>query len=297
MPIPAVTRLIVDCWVKAEEKMLVLIEKKYWDGNEEFITELFHGELRESLEEVSKKKEFENAFLSDIKAQFEKWGYGINFSEIKKFADGIEARNIRHTRYIEGKTGGDFGLLVTRPSVTYEPSISNFNTFNSNIKKIQIDAEYRCGLLCQAKLKNQRNKWGTLTTKQKKVLPERIDYLSLVLYEYLDEDRRNLDSFHWQLCKEAKKIENIQDWLKLGNFPNKVISAEIIKDLCNGKIGTDNSEFIDNYISPEVKKSFEIKIGWPPGQQPPPFPPPPKSKLVQQSTVQAQKKAQTIFIR
>lgn len=241
--------------------------------------------MRESLEDASQAKKVENAFLIDLQAQFPQLRYE---KELKSIADGIQARTIRHSKRIEGKTGGDFGLLVIRPSVTVTyDTRRTISRFETNIR-IRIHKEYCCGLLCQAKLggcssQNRRNKWGKLTQNQKRVIPERIDYLSLILYEYLDEERYNLDSFHWQLCKGAN-IEDIEDWLKSGNFPNKDTSDGIIEQLCSGNIGTDQLEIINNYISPKMKKSFVIKVGWAPGKEPPDYFSPQSRQYIDQRT-------------
>ncbi len=87
--------------------------------------------------------------------------------------------------------------------------------------------------------------WGSLTPNQKIVLPQRVSYLSLILYEYEGIERHSLAPFRWQMCNEAT-IEQIKGWLESGVFPNLKTSGEIIKLLGNDRIGTDNKEIIKN---------------------------------------------------
>ena len=62
-------------WTEAKKAAWNLLEQKYWHKNEEFITELFHGELRESLEKACQSKKSVAAFLSDIQDQFPELEY------------------------------------------------------------------------------------------------------------------------------------------------------------------------------------------------------------------------------
>lgn len=142
MSIPSVANLIVNCWIEAENKLRNLLKKKYWSKGEEFITELFHGELREIVTKAAKDGEVEAAFLKDLQSQFPELKYS---SCLENIAYGIEASTILHPRHIETKTGGDLGILLIRPSVA--------RSFEGGA--LTIDHEYCRGLLCQAKLKKK----------------------------------------------------------------------------------------------------------------------------------------------
>ena len=260
MPIPSVANSIVNCWIEAENKLRNLLKKKYWSKGEEFITELFHGELREIVTKAAKDGEFEAAFLEDLQSQFPELKYGSCLGNI---AYGIEASTILHPRHIETKTGGDLGILLIRPSVA--------RAFEG--KALTIDHEYCRGLLCQAKLKKKTGQkhvgtWGRLTPNQRKILSDRTEYLSLLLYEYTDDENHDLAAFHWQLCRNTE-IKEIERWLKAGDFPGKVTSSLIIEGLSKANIGTDKPEIISAYIRPEVNSSMEIRIGWPSSKKPP----------------------------
>jgi len=52
MRIPAVGRLITQCWVTAEECLRELVRNKYADRDEEIVTTLFHAELGSDDKEI-----------------------------------------------------------------------------------------------------------------------------------------------------------------------------------------------------------------------------------------------------
>jgi hypothetical protein len=159
-----------------------------------------------------------------------------------------------HKRPTERITGGDIGILIIRPNV-YEQG-----------DYIRI-TDHRRGLLCQAKLKNQKGKWGSFTKRQVQVLPERLSYLSLLLYSYGDEARRSFNPFSWQLCNSAEFSE-IRNWLKNDNFPKLVTSDHIVTNLGYGNIGTDDDAIIDSVISPSRNPTLVIRITWPDDRRP-----------------------------
>lgn len=281
LPLLNTQNLIARCWNDAEERVRKLINKKYWGGGEEFITELFHGELRSVLDEVNKRREVEEAFLQDVLGYIPElsnlsiWEEPSGLQAITKAAKGIEVTSIRHTKYFEGrKSGGDFGLLISRPKIRIERELDFF----SEIKKVKLEFQenYRNGILCQAKLK--RDKWRSLTKPQQRLFSDKVDYLALLLYEYADtKDKcfRDLDPFYWQPCR-GMKIEDILGFLRNNYFPSKISSGEVIKGLFEGVIGTDDAEVIENIISPKNKDFLVIELGWPHNNglpEDPPFPP------------------------
>jgi len=264
MRIPAITNLICGCWNKAEKCVSTLVRTRYLDKGEEFITELFHGELRAIVKEVSDAGDVRQAFLRDLEAAFPY----VEYSQALDIAKGIRATTVLHPKEVETKTGGDLGILLIRPNVredVYDDSV------------LSIDDDYQRGLLCQAKLKqrptrSRRSVWGSLSPNQQKVLPQHLDYLTLILYQYLDAERMFLGPFQWQLCRGAS-VEEIKHWLRTDEFPCLQPSAEIIHHLGNDcesdGIGTDSKRIIQEYICPKVRPHLIIHIGWSPGGGPP----------------------------
>lgn len=161
-------------------------------------------------------------------------------------------------------TGGDFGLIITRPQVSFH--LSPWSSFSG---ELHIQEEYQCGLLCQAKLKNRKCQWGSLSKRQKEIFPERMNYLAFLLYEYTDKARCHLREFQWQLCQNATSVQNVIGWLKSDQFPALVDSAEIIRRLGNAEIGTDEKEIGEKIIQPTGRPHIHIRIFWPPDKRPP----------------------------
>ena len=104
---------------------------------------------------------------------------------------------------------------------------------------LNVDPEYHRGLLCQAKIKRRasrkcKSEWGGFASdNQRAVLRTRLNDLSLLLYEYTDADRHLLAPFGWQLCGGAQ-FEDVEQWLKSGQFPDRQTSDKIIALLLPG---------------------------------------------------------------
>ena len=222
---------------------------------------VFHGELRAVVEKASNEGIVRKSFLKDLEGAFPNLKYSQDLSRI---AEGIRATTVLHPRELEKKTGGDLGILLVRPDVyprDFDDSVLN------------IDDDHQRGLLAQAKLKSRqtpsrRSNWGSLTPNQKKVLPQHLSYLSLILYEYSDNERMSLLPFRWQLCHEAS-INEIERWLQINEFPSLKDSVSIIRMLGSDRIGTNDKNIIQEYICPKVRRSLIIHIGWPPDASPP----------------------------
>ncbi len=165
-----------------------------------------------------------------------------------------------HKRTTEGDTGGDLGFVIARPNVSLE---SQYSTHTNLI----ISKDYRRGLLTQAKLKNDKGKWGEFSPNQENILPLYQKFLALLLYSYQDSFRYNLEPFKWQLCADYS-FSDVKSWLKLDNFPNLQDSCKIIKELGNAKIGTDEKQIIDKIICPPENQSLIINIRWPDDKPP-----------------------------
>lgn len=249
LEIPNTLDVLIDGWTLAEENLRYDISACYPDADEEFITQMFHGKYGAILSYASECKHIENAFLRDIQRAFPELD-----QELRQIASGLIAEITLHKKATEKITGGDIGLLIIRPNVHD----------HGDYLKI---SDYRRGLLCQAKLKNQKGKWGHFTDRQKKVLPERLSYLSLLFYSYIDSARRSLNPFQWQLC-DSFNFPDVENWLKVDKFPSPVTSDDIIVNLGYGNIGTDDDDIIDSIISPSRNPVLIIRLTWPDDARP-----------------------------
>jgi len=260
MPIPNVTALVATCWSNAETQARALLAQRYFDKDEEFITQLFHGEFRVTIEGAAGSGAVKQAFLTDLKSHFPQ----LHSGDLERLATGVSATATLHPREVEGNTGGDLGLVLIRPNV-------NAHRFKQSM--LSVDQEYCRGLLCQAKIKRRMSRchnpqWGGFTPNQRKILPNRMGYPALLLYEYKDTQRRSLLPFQWQICV-GMKFDDVEEWLKSDAFPAHMGSDKIIRLLGNNKIGTDDKCIIDEYIAPTVRDTLVVWVGRPPDQGPP----------------------------
>lgn len=265
LSIPNTLRIVDECWKAAEKDLRASIETKHHDLDEEVITKLFYGEFRFALNRASEKRLISTVFLKDLRRAFPSFATSSGF---KTIAENLVADVSLHSRKREGITGGDFGFTITRPQV----SVTGFSPYHTtpfvgdNRPKI-LTSEHQFGLLVQAKLKGRTGKWGRFKPNQVKVLPEHMEYLALLLYQYNDKERKKLNTFNWQICSNVS-IEDAKRWLKLGEFPSLIKSSSLINHLGTGKIGTDDSKTLDKVIQPTGKPRFSIMISWPPGKKP-----------------------------
>ena len=202
-------RCLAECWLEAEESLRRDINNLYPLADEEFITKMFHGKYKEILREVSEQGLIKDRFLSDLRVAFPGLG-----NELYRIADGLIAEVSLHRRTTERITGGDLGFVIIRPNVVRE----------YDYLKIK---DHRTGLLCQAKLKNRKGKWGQLSANQIKVLQDRLPYFALLLYSYNDQERRYLNPFKWKICNTAKDVKEVQNWLKKDEFSGLLSSDEV----------------------------------------------------------------------
>lgn len=251
LKIPRTLAVVALCWGTAESAIRERIGRYHAGVGEEFITEEFQRKFAELLEGASGRGEIKEAFVRDVQTKYP----SVARSQLARHARGLIAKVTLHGRHVEARTGGDLGFLISRPIAT-----------TTRKGTLLIHRHYRRGLLCQAKLKKQNGEWGRLTPNQRKVLPQRAAYLSLLLYRYLDETR--LDGFRWQLCKEAS-LTTMSAWLRDDRFPNAVESAVILNGVGDGSIGTDNETILNEVVCPDGARVLEIKIDWP--DDPPPM--------------------------
>jgi len=258
LPIKNTLEVICTCWKEAETSLQQAIKDRHPGAGEVFITELFHGLLKDSLDSASKKKLVENAFIKDLKAIFPYIDYKKNVT--RQCANGLIAEVKLHNQTSETKTGGDLGFVIARPHFFLErPYLPETDLI--------ITKDYRRGILTQAKLKNDKGKWDGFTPTQEDVLPQHQDYLALLLYSYCDQNRYNLEQFRWQLGA-GYPFTDLKDWFSHDHFPNPLNSFRIINDLGNAKIGTDDPQKIRDVICPPENRTLTIDIHWPGGDPP-----------------------------
>ncbi|RJR21258.1 MAG: hypothetical protein C4581_02160 [Nitrospiraceae bacterium] len=251
LKIPNTLEVIVTCWERAEQRLQYEIDENYPGLNEECITRIFHGLLAKELRKASDEFLIEKEFLRDLKNAFP----DADFSQLSGFSSGLIANVTLHERETERITGGDIGLMIVRPKIY------------CNITP-KYDGNYRRGLLCQAKLKDSKGKWGRFSSKQKNVLPERLEYFGLLLYSYKDEERHKLNNFLWQICNSASSFKEVENWSKRDNFPSPVDSGWVIRKVGEEEIGTHDDEILDEIIAPLGNPALIITIDWPNDKRP-----------------------------
>lgn len=252
LQIPQTIDVICACWESAEKDLRSKIESQFPDAPEEFITQEFHGLLKQALEDAGRERRIEQAFLSDLGDAFPYPEYG---DALWRVASGLVAEVVLHHRGTETRTGGDFGLVIDRPQITSDGTMLH-NTPSQH------------GLLCQAKLRDRHGKWRNLKLAQRRHLPKALQYFGLILYEYTDKERYRLRPFRWQLGRSAKRIDDVVQWLQRGKFPSPRRSTNIITRLGNGRIGTDDERLIREIVAPPSNTTLHINITWEDGVGP-----------------------------
>jgi hypothetical protein len=258
LEIPFLAELIAQCWERAEESLRQTVRLKFADRDEEIITELFHSELQAECDKVSSQGAVARAFGRDLHSYVPSMPY----FDVAGIAGGLIASVHFHPREVEKRTGGDFGVVLIRPDVSY----ARFSP-----SSLEIERDYKRGLLCQAKIFRRNSSWGGLSEKQQEILRARLDYLSLVLYRYLDQhgQRRELGPFAWQLTRGAS-MSDVAGWLRSDQFPSIENSRHIINALARDQIGTDDKRTIEENVAPKLRPSLEIHIRWRDGGGPDP---------------------------
>jgi hypothetical protein len=162
--LPSTISLLVQCWEAAEERVCHLVTDRYTVHDEVFITRLFCGELGWLLRQESECGKFSAAFLEDLGTAFRNVTSSHKgvYQELRRISSGLIARIRYHEPAVEGMTGGDLGIAVMRPNVR----MGKTNQLTHEL--------HEQGLLCQAKRQARSRTWGSLTNKQKEVLPGRL---------------------------------------------------------------------------------------------------------------------------
>ncbi len=252
--IPQTLDVVVHCWDTAEGGVRATVASHAPGLDEPEITSRLHEAFARGLDEASGAGRIEAAFLEDLRlaTRYE----GFSEADLRNTARGLVATAALHPGETEARTGGDLGLVIVRPQITraYDDSFT-------------VRAGYRRGLLCQAKLRRYRRRWGKLTVTQERVLPDRLPYLALLLYRYLDRYARDLNPFEWQMCA-GHSLADIKTWLKDGSFQLLSGSQEVLRALGTAKIGTADVEIIDTIVAPKTSRHLEVRIDWPDGGPP-----------------------------
>lgn len=248
---------------RAEGNMRRHVKKYYHNADEEFITGLFYGQVKYALRVASQKHRIEKAFLKDLRSAIQSQHLPERHfgNQLRKQSDGLIADIVLHNKREEGKTGGDFGLIIVHPKILLTSSGSGMS--------LTIKKGISSGLLCQAKLKDQNGRWPDFTDNQKDILPEHLRYTSLVLYSYSDANanRSMLNRISWSPCR-GQRMPEIVSSLKNDSFQERLCTTEILKRLgrnegnSEGKIGTQDQDLIDKVVSPSTRQCLEIKIHW-----------------------------------
>ncbi len=247
--IPRTLAVVASCWERAEEEVRAAIRVEHRGIAEETITEIFCGRFARTLIEVNAGRGIEQAFVQDLGTRFP----DIEYHRRIGIGRGLIANATLHARDTEGVTGGDLGLVISRPQVT-----------RSNRNYLKIDRSYSRGILCQAKLKAVAGRWGQLSERQVALLADQLEFWGLLLYRYLDLRRTELDKFTWQLGHGAA-LDEVLGWLSNDSFPELMTSSAVILALGEGEIGTDDWDILERIIAPIGNRYLEIRIDWPNG--------------------------------
>lgn len=260
IPLRHTADVIGRCWLSAEERTRAAVAEKYWGPAEENVTFIFSGELRACVESASRNREFESAFVADLQAACPQLR-----SLIVDAAAGLVGSVTFHGRHHEARqSASDLGLLLTQPKVERSawPDALHIHTGDQR------------ALLAQAKLgrvdQAGRARWGTLTKRQRELIPRHAQYMALLLYRLGGADARDLGAFAWQPCAGVD-LGDIQSWLRKDTFLSDTDSGAVVAALGEGRIGTGDPHVcktIANPASPRCRY-IEVRVSWPPGQVPP----------------------------
>lgn len=250
MLIPSTTKLLQDCWLKAENRLRIDVQRTHYDPDEEPITFLFMGFLRESLTHASNAGLVCRAFGEDLQQYRHEWDQHA----IERLVANLEARAVFHDKDMEKNSGGDLGLSISRPDFSNDHKLGI-----GEIPRIQN------GILCQAKKtmrsQQKRSFFRSLTDNQKSLYPARRGYLVLLLYRLMGIQQNELRPFEWHLCSSFA-LEDIKRNLASDAFPQARSSDQILDQLSKGEIGTSDKKIIEQYICPPSRPTLTISIDW-----------------------------------
>lgn len=251
----ATSKEIAKMFNEAEHEVQKEIKEILDYCNETEINFLFRLELARLLvKSESYLKSIQDAFCTDIieHLPFKERTTGIK-QDINILKANMIVKILWHSIQREGKTGGDLGLVFCNP-VIYS---SDYMT--TKIENISA----RRGLLVQAKLKKYNENRGDFTVTQTELLPERMEYAAILLYDYKDLNNKDMYPFRWLPCN-GLSFASLCEMLSKDNIPTslQMNTSSILQRLVKGRIGTDSKNIIDKYIYPEVSQYLEITLTW-----------------------------------
>jgi hypothetical protein len=258
----ALGQVIARCWEIAEEATTRVVAEKYHNPAEENITFLFSGELRAAVVEASSRHAFAHAFWADLHSEFPELD---NHTLLQ--VSGLVARVNLHSRRHEGRrSASDLGVVITRPSVRGHHGSPQVEIVRAHARALMAQAK----LNTRQELRDGRVRWRSLTRAQQRLLPIHQDYSALLLYRLEGTARSELAPFKWQTCR-AHTIGEIKTWLRFGTFPHEMASADVIRGLSTGEVGTDAKSVIECFVDPPSSwpNVIEIHVNWPDGTGPP----------------------------
>lgn len=248
--------LVVSEINKAEKQVIKEVHLSLANAKEDEITTLFVVGAERGLMEATESGRVAAAVRSDIERGY--WAHGHSPPRrLKHLTDGLVARLRKQQSTEEMETGGDFGLLIVEPQFRLRWD-KQLDLYRAGLKR---------GLLVQAKRRCLDGRWNQFTTKQKEVLPERLDYTALLRYDFVDYSRKSLHEFNWHLLSGIT-ITEIIHWLKSDEFPIPVTTSAIVDGLSKGEYGTDDKEVIEQEICPDAGSYTVIEIDWKEGEGP-----------------------------
>lgn len=239
------------CFRNAEATLRQIIQEKYHALNEEMITHLFWCELRSAAHQMNRNDVWSHALCEDIASAFH---HRVGSFDFQHDYAGLCCEVQLHNKQREGKTGGDFGLFVSVPRV-----VSNYHN------SCEIEMMNRA-LLVQAKLEAD-GKFNELTPNQRKLFPERRDFMALALYAYDDETKQELRPFNWVACAGHELVGITQD-LRNRSFESVMSSEGVISRLYVGRIGTADHLIIQQHIKSTERPQFRFVLRWPDDRRP-----------------------------
>lgn len=226
---------------------------------EEEITALLALELRREVEAANAEERFSSALLADVRAII-----GNDFVAARMLR-GLVARVDFHDRHHEGRSSAaDLGIMVVRPVLALV----------SGSDHIRIAFNEARALLVQAKLgqmgpRQNRFKWGSLTPTQDRLIPKRRSYFSFLLYRIRPQAVDVMEPISWQLCANHT-LKDMRSWLATDKFPAQQRTLDIVRQLAEGSIGTDDAAIIGQLIAPRAnRRIIEFRVDWPDDSRPP----------------------------
>lgn len=241
---------------KAEMQVTTDVHLSLDNAKEDEITTLFVVNAERGLKEATENGRVAAAVRRDIERGY--WANGHSPPrKLRHLTDGLVARLRKQQSTEEINTGGDFGLLLVEPKFRLHWD-SKLDLYRAGLKR---------GLLVQAKRRCVDGRWNLLTSKQKKMLPKRLDYTALLRYDFVDYIRKNLHTFNWNLLS-GNTITETNHWLKSDDFPVPVTTFEIVEGLSKGEYGTDDKDIVEQEICPDAGSYTVIEIDWKEGEDP-----------------------------